>query len=132
MGKKKKSAQCAHVQQGKCMAWVGLGPRRCSWVSSHVYLQGPRSDADGEGSSDISASGRCGVPGEGTTLPRFTALDPPSPPRRTRGSYGTLFNQLLHHNQLRSHRRGFFRPELMLIAAAQMTAHHPNLTRFVR
>lgn len=59
-------------------------------------------------------------------------LTPPSPPRRTRGSYGTLFNQLLHHNQLRSHRRGFFRPELMLIAAAQMPAHHPNLTRFVR
>lgn len=132
MGKKKKSAQCAHVQQGKCMAWVGLGPRRCSWVSSHVYSQGPRSDADGEGSSDISASGRRGVPGEGTTLPRFTALDPSIPPSQNEGFVRDIIQPTAASQSAAFPSQGFFRPELMLIAAAQMTAHHPNLTRFVR
>lgn len=86
------------------MAWVGLGPRLCSWVSLHVYLQGPRSEYGWERLILHQRLRVHSVPGVGRTLRVSPHLTPP----QNRGLCGTLFNQLLHHN----------RPESTLMAAA--------------
>lgn len=123
-GKEKKSAQRAHIQEGKCMAWVGLGPRLCPRVSLRVYSQEPRSERGWERLILHQRLRVCSVPGVGTTLHVSPRLTPP----QNRGLCGTLFNQLLHHNTVVfPSYLNVFRPELMLVAAVFGWQAH-NLT----
>lgn len=82
------------------MAWVGLSPRLCSWVSLHVYLQGPRSECGWERLILHQPLRAHSVPGVGMTLHVSPNLTPP----QNRGLCSMLFNQPRHHNRPRFRR----------------------------
>lgn len=88
LGQREKCAQYAHVEQAKCMAWVGLGPRICSGVSQRVYLQGPRSECGREKLILHQCLRVSAVPGVGIAR-MFTVLDP-APNIGDKGHYVAL------------------------------------------
>lgn len=85
---KKKFAQYAHIQRGKCMAWVGLGPRIDSRGQSACLLARTEVRVWMGKADPTSAPRGSQCPRSGDDAACFTALDP-SQKRVCPGHYST-------------------------------------------